>query len=152
LIAQELPKPRVTKILERGEYHSPIGEPLTPDVPAAMGSFPKNAPRNRLGLAQWLTADSQPLVTRVFINRMWQRVFGYGLVRTPEDFGLQGEQATHPELLDWLAVEFLEKGWNQKHILRLLVTSQAFKQSSQFRTDLDDPKKPSPCPWSSFQA
>ena len=72
LIAQELPKPRVTKILERGEYHSPIGEPLTPDVPAAMGSFPKNAPRNRLGLAQWLTADSQPLVTRVFINRMWQ--------------------------------------------------------------------------------
>ena len=140
LIAQELPKPRVTKILERGEYHSPIGEPLTPDVPAAMGSFPKNAPRNRLGLAQWLTADSQPLVTRVFINRMWQRVFGYGLVRTPEDFGLQGEQPTHPELLDWLAVEFREKGWNQKHILRLLVTSQAFKQSSQFRTDLDDPK------------
>ncbi|MDG1362589.1 MAG: PSD1 and planctomycete cytochrome C domain-containing protein [Akkermansiaceae bacterium] len=140
LIAQELPKPRVTKILERGEYHSPIGEGLTPDVPAAMGSFPKDAPRNRLGLAQWLTADTQPLVTRVLINRIWQRVFGYGLVRTPEDFGLQGEQATHPELLDWLAVEFREKGWNQKHILRLLVTSQAFKQSSQFRTDLDDPK------------
>ena len=140
LIAQELPKPRVTKILERGEYHSPIGEALTPDVPAAMGSFPKDAPRNRLGLAQWLTADTQPLVTRVLINRIWQRVFGYGLVRTPEDFGLQGEQATHPELLDWLAVEFREKGWNQKHILRLLVTSQAFKQSSQFRTDLDDPK------------
>ena len=140
LIAQELPKPRVTKILERGEYHSPIGEALTPDVPAAMGSFPKDAPRNRLGLAQWLTADRQPLVTRVLINRIWQRVFGYGLVRTPEDFGLQGEQATHPELLDWLAVEFREKGWNQKHILRLLVTSQAFKQSSQFRTDLDDPK------------
>ena len=140
LIAQELPKPRVTKILERGEYHSPIGEALTPDVPAAMGGFPRDAPRNRLGLAQWLTADQHPLVTRVFINRMWQRVFGYGLVRTPEDFGLQGEQATHPELLDWLAVEFREKGWNQKHILRLLVTSQAFKQSSQFRTDLDDPK------------
>ena len=140
LIAQELPKPRVTKILERGEYHSPIGEALTPDVPAAMGSFPKDAPRNRLGLAQWLTADTQPLVTRVLINRIWQRVFGYGLVRTPEDFGLQGEQATHPELLDWLAVEFREKGWNQKHILRLLVTSQTFKQSSQFRTDLDDPK------------
>ena len=140
LIAQELPEPRVTKILERGEYHSPIGEALTPDVPAAMGSFPKDAPRNRLGLAQWLTADTQPLVTRVLINRIWQRVFGYGLVRTPEDFGLQGEQATHPELLDWLAVEFREKGWDQKHILRLLVTSQAFKQSSQFRTDLDDPK------------
>jgi hypothetical protein len=140
LIAQELPKPRVTKILKRGEYHSPIGEALNPDVPAIMGNFPEGAPRNRLGLAQWLTGDKQPLVTRVLVNRMWQRVFGYGLVRTPEDFGLQGEQATHPELLDWLAVEFREKGWDLKHILRLMVTSQTFKQSSQFRTNLDDPE------------
>lgn len=140
LIAQELPKPRVTKILQRGEYHSPIGEPLTPDVPAVMGAFPEDAPRNRLGLAQWLTADKHPLVTRVLVNRMWQRVFGYGLVRTPEDFGLQGEQATHPELLDWLAVEFREKGWDLKHLLRLMVTSQTFKQSSRFRPELEDPK------------
>lgn len=140
LIAQELPNPRVTKILERGEYHSPIGKALIPDVPASMGGFPENAPRNRLGLAQWLTADKQPLVTRVLVNRMWQRVFGYGLVRTPEDFGLQGEQATHPELLDWLAVDFREKGWDLKHILRLMVTSKTFRQSSQFRADIDDPK------------
>lgn len=140
LIARELPKPRVTRVLQRGEYHSPIGEALQPDVPAVMGSFPEDAPRNRLGLAQWLTADKHPLVTRVLVNRMWQRIFGYGLVRTPEDFGLQGEQATHPELLDWLAVEFRENGWDLKHILRLMVTSQTFKQSSRFRPDLEDPK------------
>ena len=140
LIAQELPKPRVTKILQRGEYHSPIGKELRPDVPAVMGSFPEDAPRNRLGLAQWLTADKHPLVTRVLVNRMWQRVFGYGLVRTPEDFGLQGEQATHPELLDWLAVDFREKGWDLKHILRLMVTSRTFKQSSRRRPELEDPK------------
>ena len=140
LIARELPKSRITRVLQRGEYHSPIGEALQPDVPAVMGSFPEDAPRNRLGLAQWLTADKHPLVTRVLVNRMWQRIFGYGLVRTPEDFGLQGEQATHPELLDWLAVEFREKGWGLKHILRLMVTSQTFKQSSRFRPDLEDPK------------
>ncbi|MDB4370252.1 PSD1 and planctomycete cytochrome C domain-containing protein [bacterium] len=140
LIARELQKPRVTRVLKRGEYHSPIGEALQPDVPAVMGSFPEDAPRNRLGLARWLTADKHPLVTRVLANRMWQRIFGYGLVRTPEDFGLQGEQATHPELLDWLAVEFREKGWDLKHILRLMVTSQTFKQSSRFRPDLEDPK------------
>ncbi|MDF1713950.1 MAG: PSD1 and planctomycete cytochrome C domain-containing protein [Akkermansiaceae bacterium] len=140
LIARELPKPRITRVLQRGEYHSPIGEALQPDVPAVMGSFPEDAPRNRLGLARWLTADKHPLVARVLANRMWQRIFGYGLVRTPEDFGLQGEQATHPELLDWLAVEFREKGWDLKHILRLMVTSQTFKQSSRFRPDLEDPK------------
>ncbi len=139
LIARELPRSRVTRVLQRGEYHSPIGEALKPDVPIVMGSFPENAPRNRLGLAQWLTADKHPLVTRVLVNRMWQRIFGHGLVRTPEDFGLQGEQATHPELLDWLAVEFREKGWDLKHILRLMVTSQTFKQSSRFLTDLEDP-------------
>lgn len=140
LIAQELPKPRVTKILQRGEYHSPIGEPLEPDVPAVMGLFPEDAPRNRLGLAQWLTSDTQPLVTRVLVNRMWQRVFGYGLVRTPEDFGLQGEQATHPELLDWLAVELREKNWDLKHMLRLMVTSKTFRQSSQRLTTIEDPE------------
>ena len=140
LIAQELPTPRVTKILERGEYHSPIGEPLTPGVPAVMSPFPDDAPRNRLGLAQWLTSDEQPLVPRVLVNRMWQRVFGYGLVRTPEDFGLQGEQATHPQLLDWWAVDLREKDWDLKHMMRLMVTSRTFRQSSRRRTTLDDPE------------
>lgn len=140
LVASELPKPRVTKVLQRGEYHSPFGDPLQPDVPAVMGSFPDDAPRNRLGLAQWLTSSDHPLVARVLINRMWQRVFGYGLVRTPEDFGLQGEQPTHPELLDWLAVELQEKNWDLKHVLQLMVMSRTFQQSSKRRADHDDPE------------
>jgi len=140
LIAKELPKPRITKVLQRGEYHSPYGEALQPDVPAVMGKFPEGAPRNRLGLAQWLTSPDQPLVSRVLINRVWQRTFGYGLVRTPEDFGLQGEQSTHPELLDWLAVELQEKNWDLKHILRLMVTSRTFKQSSKRRANFPDPE------------
>lgn len=140
LIAQELPKPRSTRVLMRGEYHSPIGEELQPNVPAVMGPLPPNAPLNRLGLAQWLTSPDHPLVARVLINRVWQRVYGFGLVRTPEDFGLQGEQPTHPELLDWLAVELHEKDWDLKHMLRLMVTSRTFKQNAARRPDLEDPE------------
>ena len=139
LVAQDLAKPRETKVLERGEYNMPIGDPLEPGVPAVMGSLPKGAPKNRLGLAQWLTSRDQPLVSRVLINRVWQRTFGHGLVRTPEDFGLQGEQPTHPELLDWLAVEFQDSGWDLKHMLRLMVNSKAFKQDSKIRPDIEDP-------------
>ena len=139
LVAQDLAKPRETKVLERGEYNMPIGDPLEPGVPAAMGSLPEGAPKNRLGLAQWLTSRDQPLVSRVLINRVWQRTFGHGLVRTPEDFGLQGEQPTHPELLDWLAVEFQDSGWDLKYMLRLMVNSKAFKQDSKIRPDIEDP-------------
>ena len=139
LVAQDLAKPRETKVLERGEYNMPIGDPLEPGVPAVMGSLPEGAPKNRLGLAQWLTSRDQPLVSRVLINRVWQRTFGHGLVRTPEDFGLQGEQPTHPELLDWLAVEFQDSGWDLKHMLRLMVNSKAFKQNSKIRPDIEDP-------------
>ena len=139
LVAQDLAKPRETKVLERGEYNMPIGDPLEPGVPAVMGSLPEGAPKNRLGLARWLTSRDQPLVSRVLINRVWQRTFGHGLVRTPEDFGLQGEQPTHPELLDWLAVEFQDSGWDLKHMLRLMVNSKAFKQDSKIRPDVQDP-------------
>lgn len=139
LVAQDLAKPRETKVLERGEYNMPIGDPLEPGVPAVMGSLPEGAPKNRLGLAKWLTSRDQPLVSRVLINRVWQRTFGHGLVRTPEDFGLQGEQPTHPELLDWLAVEFQDSGWDLKHMLRLMVNSKAFKQDSKMRPDIQDP-------------
>ena len=139
LVAQDLAKPRETKVLERGEYNMPIGDPLEPGVPAVMGSLPEGAPKNRLGLAKWLTSRDQPLVSRVLINRVWQRTFGHGLVRTPEDFGLQGEQPTHPELLDWLAVEFQDSGWDLKHMLRLMVNSKAFKQDSKIRPDIEDP-------------
>ncbi len=123
LVAQELPQPRETHLLQRGEYDRPVGTPLEPDVLAVMGALPADQPRNRLGLARWLTAREHPLVARVLVNRIWQRVFGDGLVRTPEDFGLQGEQPTHPELLDWLAVELHDSGWDLKHMLRLMVLS-----------------------------
>jgi len=140
LVAEELPTPRLTKVLSRGEYNLPIGEALAPSTPAVMGAFPDDAPRNRLGLAEWLTSRQNPLTSRVLINRVWQQVFGYGLVRTPEDFGLQGQQPTHPELLDWLAVELQDNDWNLKHMLRLMVNSRTFKQSSAWRTDAEDPE------------
>ena len=140
LVAQDLPQPRKTHVLKRGEYHLPIGDSLEPGILEVMGSFPEEAPRNRLGLAQWLTSRDHPLVARVLVNRIWQRVFGYGLVRTPEDFGLQGQQPTHPELLDWLAVELQDSGWNLKHMLKLMVTSRAFRQSSAWRDDVSDPE------------
>lgn len=140
LVAQDLPQPRVTQVLHRGEYNQPIGEPLTPDVPRVLGSLPADAPRNRLGLAMWLTSREQPLVARVLVNRLWQQVFGYGLVRTPEDFGLQGEQPTHPELLDWLAVKLQDHGWDQQYLLRIMLLSRTFGQSSAWRTDVDDPE------------
>lgn len=140
LIAKELDKPRETRVLKRGEYDLPIGEPVSPGILEVMGAFPEGAPTNRLGLAQWLTSRDHPLVARVLVNRIWQRVFGYGLVRTPEDFGLQGEQPTHPELLDWLAVELQESGWDLQHMLRLMVTSQTYRQSSAWRPEIDDPE------------
>ena len=139
LVTEDLKKPRETKILERGEYNLPTGDPLEPGVPAVMGSLPKEAPKNRLGLAQWLISSDQPLVSRVIINRVWQRIFGHGLVRTPEDFGLQGEQPTHPALLDWLAVEFQESGWDLQHMLNLMVNSRTFKQDSKWREEVQDP-------------
>ena len=140
LVAKDLPKPRVTKLLARGEYHLPEGDPLSPSTFDIIGELPKDAPANRLGLARWLTAREHPLVARVLVNRIWQRTFGDGLVRTPEDFGLQGEQPTHPDLLDWLAVEMHDSGWDLKHVLRLMVTSRTFKQSSARRAGLDDPE------------
>ena len=140
LIAKDIAKPRETRVLRRGEYDLPIGDAISPNVPALLNTLPKDAPRNRIALAKWLTSPDQPLVARVLVNRIWQSVFGAGLVRTPEDFGLQGQQPTHPELLDWLAVELQESGWDFKHVLRLLVTSRTFKQDSKFRTDVDDPE------------
>ncbi len=140
LVTRDLAKPRTTKVLLRGEYDRPIGDPLDPGVLSVMGAFPDDAPLNRLGLARWLTSREHPLTARVLVNRIWQRTFGHGLVRSPEDFGLQGQQPTHPELLDWLAVELQDSGWDLKHMLRLMVTSQTFRQSSARRPDVDDPE------------
>ena len=142
LIAQDLPeeRKRVTQVLERGEYDKPIGKPLNPDVFSVLGEMDAGSPSNRLGLAQWITSDDQPLTARVLVNRFWLMVFGEGLVRTPEEFGLQGEHPTHPELLDWLAVDFRENGWDLKRLLKQLLTSRTFKQSSVRRSDFLDPE------------
>ena len=141
LVAQELSKPRPTKVLVRGEYNQPTGDPVKPGIPSVMGSLPADAPLNRLGLAQWLVSPENPLVARVLVNRIWQRVYGDAIVRSPEDFGLQGKQPTHPELLDWLALELQESGWDLRHILRLMLTSQTFMQQSNQRADLpEDPE------------
>src|SRR5690606_31643718 len=130
--AEELPEPRQTYLLRRGEYNLPQGDPLAPGVPAVLGAMPEGAPPNRLGLAQWLTSREHPLVARVLVNRIWQSIFGHALVRSPEEFGLQGEQPTRPQLLDWLAVEFLDSGWDFKHVVRLMVTSRTFRQRSNW--------------------
>ena len=139
LVTKDLPKPRETRVLQRGEYDRPQGDPLQADVLSVMGQMAAGTPRNRLGLAQWLTAADHPVVTRVLVNRIWARVFGNPLVRTPEDFGLQGQQPTHPELLDWLAVDFRQNGWNLKEMLRLMVHSRTFMQESAWRESIDDP-------------
>ena len=140
LVAKDLDKPRTTRLLKRGEYNQPIGEPLQPGVIKVMGALPEGVATNRMGLAKWLVSNEHPLVARVLVNRIWQRVFGAGLVRTTEDFGLQGQQPTHPELLDWLAVELQESEWNLKHMLKMLVTTRTFQQSSAWRLDIDDPE------------
>lgn len=123
-------KPRDTFILLRGVYDQP-GEKVTAATPAALPPMADTVPRNRLGLAHWLVDPANPLPARVTVNRFWQMLFGTGLVRTAEDFGSQGEPPSHPELIDWLASEFISSGWDVKAMLRLLVTSQTYRQSSK---------------------
>lgn len=130
MIMRELPTPRDSFVLVRGAYDKP-GERVTPGLPGALPSLPPGAAVNRLGLAQWLVDPQHPLTGRVIANRYWQMVFGTGLVATPEDFGTQGAAPTHPELLDWLATEFVGSGWDVKQLLRLLVTSATYRQSSR---------------------
>jgi hypothetical protein len=137
MVMKELDTPRETFVLSRGQYdHPDRSRPVQRSVPVALGSLAPDAPRNRLGLAQWLFSPENPLTARVAANRMWELVFGHGLVRTSEDFGLQGEWPTHPELLDWLAVDFREHGWDMRRTLRMIVTSSTYRQSSKVRTDL----------------
>ncbi len=132
LVMQErLPQVRrTTHRHHRGEYLKPK-EVVTPGVPAFLHSFPKGAPRNRLGLARWLVDRRNPLVARVVVNRQWQVLFGRGIVKTSEDFGTQSSPPSHPKLLDWLAVEFMDRGWSLKQLHRLIVTSATYRQSSR---------------------
>jgi len=129
MVMQEMPEPRETHVLARGQYDAP-GEKVTAGVPSALPPLPPGAPANRLGFARWLVDPSHPLTARVTVNRFWQHYFGTGIVETVGDFGAQGAWPSHPDLLDWLAVEFIESGWDVKHLQRLIVTSATYRQSS----------------------
>jgi hypothetical protein len=128
-------QPRETKILSRGEYLTPT-EKVSFAAPAFLPPLPAGAPANRLGLAQWLMSPEQPLTARVQANRIWQHFFGAGIVKTAEDFGVQSEYPIHGPLLDWLAVEFRERGWSMKDMHRLIVTSSTYRQSSRVTPEL----------------
>ncbi len=130
MVMRELPSPRETHVLLRGGYNTP-GEKVEPGVPEALlGAWPAGAPKNRLGLAQWLTKPDHPLTSRVVVNRFWQQFFGTGLVKTSDNFGLQGESPSHPELLDWLALQFIDSGWNVKALMKQIVLSATYRQDS----------------------
>lgn len=130
LVMEELPKRRQAYVLERGQY-TEKRDPVSPSVPDWLAVPDSNAPQNRMGLAQWLVQPNHPLTSRVTVNRFWQQFFGTGLVKTSEDFGLQGEQPSHPELLDWLAIDFVESGWNVKRCLKQMVMTATYQQSSK---------------------
>jgi hypothetical protein len=130
MVMEEMRQPRPAHLLKRGAYDAP-GEIVPRDTPASLPPFPKNQPRNRLGLARWLTDRTHPLAARVVVNRIWRMHFGRGLVVSQEDFGSQGKLPSHPELLDWLAGKFMDDGWDVKALHRLILSSDTFRQSSQ---------------------
>ncbi len=140
MVLHELAKPRATYRLERGLYDRPDkSRKMHPGTPPLLGSWNEKWPRNRLGLARWLVDPTHPLTARVTVNRMWQHHFGLGLVKTSENFGMKGERPSHPELLDWLAMEFIRRDWNLKAMRRLIVTSATYRQSSRI-THPGDPE------------
>lgn len=136
MVMRDRKEPRVTHVLERGAWDHP-GETVEAATPSAMPRL-AGVPANRLGLARWITDRSNPLAARVAVNRLWQQIFGQGLVRTPDNFGIQGERPMHPELLDWLAHRFVESGWDTKAMLRLMVTSATYRQSSMCSARLEE--------------
>ena len=121
--------PAMAHVLIRGSYDQP-GEKVTADTPAALPGMPDAAPKNRLGLADWVVDSTNPLTARVTVNRFWQELFGKGLVATPEDFGVMGASPTHPQLLDWLAVEFQDGGWDVKRLFKLMMMSATYRQAA----------------------
>lgn len=142
MVMEEMPQPRETFVLVRGDYDKK-GQKVTAAVPSVLPPLPEGAPANRLGLARWLVSPSHPLTSRVIVNRYWQMFFGTGLVKTAEDFGSQGEPPSHPELLDWLAAEFIHgsaagdtDAWDVKALVRLIVTSATYRQSSAVSHEL----------------
>ncbi len=137
MVLAERKQPRDTHILVRGVWDKK-GDKVTQGVPAAIAPWPEGLAKDRLGLAKWIMSMDNPLTARVFVNHVWQMLFGAGIVRTPDDFGLQGQRPTHPELLDWLAVDFMEHGWDVKRLIKTIVTSETYQQSSD-QPDQSDP-------------
>ena len=137
LVMKERPpgEERKTFVHHRGEFLQ-TEEQVTPGVPAFLPQLPDDAPENRLALAKWLVSGDNPLTGRVIMNREWEALFGRGIVRTSEDFGFQGDLPSHPELLDWLAVEFVKQGWSQKKMLKMMVMSATYQQSSEVSSNL----------------
>jgi hypothetical protein len=135
MVMQEMDKPRDTFVLQRGQYDKP-GEKVVAAIPEVFGALPEGSPTNRLGLARWLVAPTNPLTARVMVNRFWQMYFGTGIVKTSEDFGTQGEWPSHPELLDWLALQFMHSGWDVKALQKLILTSATYRQSSATTSEL----------------
>lgn len=132
MVMEDMATPRDTYLLKRGAYDQPdTSEKLSPNVPAILGAMDKELPVNRLGLAKWLVDPRHPLTARVRVNHYWQMYFGRGLVKTSEDFGAQGTRPTHPELLDWLALKFIDSGWNVKEMQKTIVMSATYRQSSK---------------------
>ncbi|HWF18211.1 MAG TPA: DUF1553 domain-containing protein, partial [Verrucomicrobiae bacterium] len=135
MILAARPEPRVTHVFQRGDFRNPA-EVVQPGVPAFMPPLPKDAPLNRLTLARWLVDEKNPLTARVMMNRIWQAYFGRGIVVTAEDFGTQGDKPSHPELLDWLATEFMRRHWDVKAMQRLIVESATYRQSSKITPEM----------------
>ncbi|QDS93697.1 Planctomycete cytochrome C [Roseimaritima multifibrata] len=135
MVMEETPVAKPTFVRVRGVYNS-YGDQVERDVPASLPSFPDSYPRNRLGLAKWLVDPEHPLTARVAVNRYWQKYFGTGLVKTPEDFGTQGDLPSHPELLDWLAVTFTQSGWDVASMQKRILTSRTYRQSSRVTPEL----------------
>ena len=135
MVMEEMDEPRPTYLLERGIYNQ-HGVQVHPGTPKSVMEFTEGFETNRKGLAAWITHSSNPLTSRVAVNRYWQLIFGKGLVRTAEDFGIQGERPSHPELLDWLAAEFMESGWDLRHLLKLMVMSNTYRQASYISDEL----------------
>jgi hypothetical protein len=137
-VLEELAMPRTAHVLVKGNFLV-VGDVVVPDVPPAIGALhsdPSGAPRNRLGLARWLVSPDNPITARVIVNRVWERFFGRGIVPTVDDFGTRGDPPSHPELLDWLAIDFVKSGWDVKQLVRTIVTSATYRQSSNAVADL----------------
>jgi cytochrome c553 len=135
MVLEELREPRATHVAIKGNFRNP-GEAVARGVPGVLPDLPPDAPRNRLGLARWLASPANPLTARVVVNRAWERLFGRGLVATSEDFGVRGDPPSHPELLDWLALDFLASGGSFKSLARRIVTSATYRQDSRATPEL----------------